>query len=58
MKHVKVPHLPYATRQKIWMVMLTLLAIATWIVCILLLLEVTKQLLDTLQYIVELAQMS
>jgi hypothetical protein len=35
-----------------------LLAITLWIVCIYLLMETTKQLLDVLHYIVELAQLS
>lgn len=57
MKHVKPPHLSTATRKLIGLVALLLLAVATWIVCILLLIEVTRQLLDVLRYIVDLAQM-
>lgn len=45
------------TQRKIALVALTLLAIMTWIVCIILLIEVTRQLLDMLTYIVELAQL-
>lgn len=57
MKHVKLPPVPTATRKLIGLVALLLLAVATWIVCILLLIEVTRQLLDVLRYIVDLAQM-
>jgi hypothetical protein len=58
MKHVKVPHLSIARRRRIGLVALLLLAIALWIVCIVLLLEITRMLLDTIQFIVDLAQMS
>lgn len=47
---------PHTTRI-LSMVALVLLAIMTWITCIILLIEVTTQLLDMLQYIVELAQL-
>lgn len=35
-----------------------LVAIALWILCLTLLMETTKQLLDVLHYVVELAQLS
>jgi hypothetical protein len=35
-----------------------LVAIALWVLCIYLLMETTKQLLDVLHYVVELAQLS
>lgn len=35
-----------------------LVAVACWVVCLLLLMETTKQLLDVLHYVVELAQLS
>lgn len=37
---------------------LCLVAIALWVLCIYLLMETTKQLLDVLHYVVELAQLS
>lgn len=46
------------TTQEITLVALLLVSIAVWIVVLLLLSEVTYQLLDTLRFIVELAQMS
>jgi hypothetical protein len=44
--------------EKVALATLLLLAIMLWIVCILLLIAVTTTLLDTLRYIVDLAQMS
>lgn len=35
-----------------------LIAIALWILCLILLMETTKQLLDVLHYVVDLAQLS
>ena len=58
MKLVNWSHLPKATQRKITLAALILLAVFCWAMAILLLLEVTRQLLDTLRYIVELAQMS
>jgi len=57
MKHVKPPHLSAASRKAIGLVALLLLALIAWVVSILLLIEVTRQLLDVLRYIVDLAQM-
>lgn len=44
--------------REIALVLALLLAIALWILCLILLMEVTKQLLDVLNYVVELAQLS
>jgi len=46
------------TAQKTALAALLLLGIAVWVVALLLLLEVARQLLDTLRFIVEIAQMS
>lgn len=46
------------TPHQIWLVTALLAGILLWVVCILLLLDITRQLLDTLRFIVELAQMS
>ena len=43
---------------KIALVALLLLGVLVWMLCILLLLDVTRQLLDMLDFIVDLAQMS
>lgn len=40
------------------LVTLFLIAVAAWIVCLVLLMETTAQLLDVLHYVVELAQLS
>lgn len=52
---VPLPH--QLIRQQIRLVALLLVGIAVWVVNILLLIAVTHQLLDTLAYIIELAQM-
>jgi hypothetical protein len=44
--------------QKTALAALLLVGIMVWLVALLLLLEVTRQLLDTVRFIVELAQMS
>jgi len=49
-------HRPKA--QTIALVAALLVGVAVWVLALLLLLEVTRQLLDTVRFIVELAQMS
>lgn len=44
--------------REILLVVALLIAIACWVVVLLLLMETTKQLLDVLHYVVELAQLS
>lgn len=44
--------------REILMIAWSLIAVALWILCLLLLMETTKQLLDVLHYVVELAQLS
>lgn len=51
-------HLDKPTLQNLAMAALFILALVVWVIGILLLMAVTKQLLDTLSYIVELAQLS
>jgi hypothetical protein len=46
------------TERKIQLAALLLLAIMLWIVCIVLLIQITTTLLDTLRFVVDLAQMS
>jgi hypothetical protein len=46
------------TLEQIWLGALLLLAVLVWVVCIFLLILVTRQLLDMLAYIMDLAQMS
>lgn len=46
------------TLHQLWLLIALLLAIALWIVCLFLLMETTRQLLDVLHYVVELAQLS
>jgi len=46
------------TQRKIGLAALLLLAVMLWVVCIILLIQVTTTLLDTLRFIVDLAQMS
>lgn len=46
------------TQRKIALAALLLLAILLWIVCIVLLIQITVQLLDMLSFIVDLAHMS
>jgi len=58
MKLVNWSRLTTATQRKITMGAIILLAVFCWAMAILLMLEVTRQLLDTLRYIAELAQMS
>jgi len=50
--------MPTSTAQKISLAALLLVGVAVWVVALLLLLEVARQLLDTLRFVVELAQMS
>jgi hypothetical protein len=45
------------TQRKIGLAALLLLAVLLWVTCIILLIQVTTTLLDTLKFIVELAQM-
>lgn len=52
---MKLPH--HATLQLLGRVAILLLGIMLWIVCIVLLLEITRQLLDTLRFIVQLGSM-
>jgi hypothetical protein len=47
-----------STAQKIALAGLLLVGVMVWVVAFLLLLEVARQLLDTLRFIVDLAQMS
>lgn len=48
---------PATTRDKILLIALLLLAVAVWCVVLVLLLETTRQLLDTLEFIVQLGRM-
>jgi hypothetical protein len=50
-------HLEPTTLKTLGMIGVFLAAIFVWVVAILLLIEVTKQLLDTLTYVMKLAQM-
>ena len=52
-----VGHLVTTTGQKLALAALLLLAVALWVIVILLLMETTRQLLDTLRFIVDLAHM-
>ena len=51
-------HLDHNTLTNLSVLLAILIGIFVWIMAILLLIEVTKQLLDTLAYIVEIARMS
>jgi hypothetical protein len=48
----------HATRHAVALFSLLLLAISVWVIVLLLLLEVSRQLLDTLRFIVELGAMN
>lgn len=43
---------------QIWLAIALLGLVSLWILCLYLLMEVTRQLLDVLHYVVELAQLS
>lgn len=45
------------TLNQVWLLFALLLAIALWVLCLYLLMEVTRQLLEVLHYVVELAQL-
>lgn len=51
-------HLDKSTLQNLAMAAVFVLALVVWVIAILLLMAVTRQLLETLSYIVELAQLS
>lgn len=51
-------HLDKSTLTSLGLFAVLLFGIFVWIVGILLLLEVTRQLLDTLSYVIDIAQMS
>lgn len=46
------------TARAVLAVLVMLALIALWIICLVLLMETTRQLLDVLHYVVDLAQMS
>ena len=50
-------HLKPTTLKTLGMILVFLTAIFVWVIAILLLIEVTKQLLDVLSYIMKLAQL-
>lgn len=51
-------HLDHTTLRHLALLLSLLAAIAVWLLALLLLLETTRQLLEVLSYIVELAQLS
>ena len=51
-------HLDRNTLTSLSLLLAIVIGVGVWVIAINLLLEVTNQLLDTLQYIVEIAQMS
>jgi len=55
---LEVPHMHPRTQRRIGLAVLLLLALMLWIVCIVLLIQITTTLLDTLRFVIDLAQMS
>jgi hypothetical protein len=55
---LEVPYMHQRTKHQLVAIALLLTVVTLWIVCILLLITVTTTLLDTLRFIVDLAQMS